>query len=380
MVGLATARHQAESSVAEFLRQSLREEKFFVGHAARPNHGDLVCLITRALGSDLCHRFAPCCGFMRAIFSACQWLSEAGIAIDIMEVETVRIRHPAGIDLVVLTWRNAMDFVAAGPDRNVRARAAVDVDALGFFQEPDTHLETEVVRGQRADRADVGGIERVIRIEQTTWMHGQSGVRAALGKAENRVAGDFIHKTNAAAAHDATLIVESDAWADIDVFGLLDFEVDKARRTASEADREFLESALARLVANGAVERVIDEQEFHHTFAAFFHQLALGANAHVFADGVGASNDRARHPADGFVALFVTSRLLSGCGARRHAHLHQTHAAIAGSRELWVIAIMRDLDLHRATGFDHPSSTRELVPDTVDLHVDHAFFGSKVFG
>ena len=86
-------------------------------------------------------------------------LCEPGVAIDVVEIEAMRIRHPAGIDLVVLTWSDAMDFVFASPNGDVGASAAVDVDGFGFLEEPDAHLEAEIVGGQGSDWADVGGVE-----------------------------------------------------------------------------------------------------------------------------------------------------------------------------------------------------------------------------
>ena len=65
-----------------------------------------------------------------------------------VEAKSVTVRHPGRVDLVVFARRDAEDFVAAGPDRGVAAGAAVEIDALGFLEEPNTHLKAEVVGGQ----------------------------------------------------------------------------------------------------------------------------------------------------------------------------------------------------------------------------------------
>ena len=256
-------------------------------------------------------------------------LGEAGLAVDIVEIQAVRVGHPGGVHLVVQARSDAVDFIFPGPDRDVGAGAAIHVDARGFFEEPNAHLEAEVVGCQRADRADVGGVERVVRVEQAVRVNGEGGVGAALGEAEHRVAGDFVHEADAAAAHDAALVVEADSRADLDVFRLFHLHVHEARDAAAVLDGLFLKAAFAGLVANRAVERVIDEEEFHDALAALFDQLAGGADAHVFADGVGAGNDGAGDPADDFVAVLVALRLLAGGGAGRHAHLHEAHPAIS---------------------------------------------------
>ena len=95
-------------------------------------------------------------------------------------------------------------------------------------------------------------------------------------------------------------------------------------------DGLFLESALTGLVADRAVERVIDEQELHHAFAAFFYEFTRGADSHVLGDRVCACDDRTRDPADGFESTIVALGLLSGGWARGHSHLHEAHPAISG--------------------------------------------------
>jgi len=144
-------------------------------------------------------------------------------------------------------------------------------------------------------------------------------------------------------------------------------------------DRVFLESAFSGLVTDWAIERVIDEKEFHHALTAFFDQFAGGPEAHVFGHGIGTSNHRTGHPTDRDVAVFVVLRVLAGCRAGRHAHLNEAHPAAAGRAQFWMVAIMRDDGSGLFTGLDHPCALGKLVPSAVNLDVDHAFFGRKVF-
>ena len=211
-------------------------------------------------------------------------------------------------------------------------------------------------------------------------MDGEGGVGAALGEAEHRIPGDLVHETDAAGAHDAALVIEPDARADIDVLRLFHLHVHEAGDSAAEADGLLLEAALAGLVADRAVERVVDEEKFHDALAAFLDEIAGGADAHVLRDGVGAGNGGAGHPADGFVAVFVAGRLLAGCGAGRHSHLDEAHAAVARHRQFRMVAVVRHVHFRLAAGLDHAGSLWKLVPDTVDLDIHHAFFGGYVLG
>lgn len=158
MVGFATAWHEAEPGVAEGICQLLGEEKLLVGHAARADDGNLIGgELTQCVGDGLVG-LGPACGLMFSGSIAHEWLGESGVAVDVMEIQAMRVWHPAGIDLVVLTRSDAVNFVFASPHRDVGAGAAVDVDGFGFLEEPDAHLEAEIVGGQGSHGADVGGV------------------------------------------------------------------------------------------------------------------------------------------------------------------------------------------------------------------------------
>ena len=273
-----------------------------------------------------------------------------------------------------------MDGVPAGVDEDVRAGAAIHIDRRGFLEKPDAHLEAEVIGGEGADGADVGGIEGVIVIEATAGMDGEGGVGAALGESEHGILRDFIHEADTTGTHDAALVVEPDARADINVFRFFHLHVHKAGYAAPVADGLFLEAAFAGLVADGAVEGMVDEEKFHDTLAAFFHQLAGGADPHVFRDHIGARDHGAGQPADGLVAVSVVGRFLARGEAGGHTHLNHAHAAVPRDGELGVVAVIGNVALDGAAGFNHPGAFWKLIPSAVDLDVYHAFFSGDVFG
>src|SRR6201999_3974410 len=89
-----------------------------------------------------------------------------------------------------------------------------------------------------------------------------------------------------------------------------------------------LQVALAALVADRAIQRMVDQQELHHAFARLFHhrrarrdfwRLALGAGTAI-AHAPGAARDRLRAALD----------------------LDQAHPAIAGDRQPLMVAEARD--------------------------------------
>ena len=97
------------------------------------------------------------------------------------------------------------------------------------LQKPDPHLEAEIRRGQRADRADIDRVERVIVLQSFAGMGGQHGVAAAIDEAEHVVLRDFLAKANAARAEDAALVIERDARPELDVLRLLHLVLEEAR-------------------------------------------------------------------------------------------------------------------------------------------------------
>src|SRR6476619_6363587 len=89
------------------------------------------------------------------------------------------------------------------------------------------------------------------------------GVRAALLEDQLGVLADLLAEAHAAVAEDAALAVDRDQRAQRERLLEVALGLDEARRAAAPAERDVLQRALAALVAHGAVERVVDEQELH---------------------------------------------------------------------------------------------------------------------
>jgi hypothetical protein len=95
--------------------------------------------------------------------------------------------------------------------------------------------------------------------------------------------------------------------------------------------RLVLQVAFAALVADRAVERVVDQQELHHPFAGLLDHGRVGLDHRRLALGPGAQ-----------VAHLHRA---GGGGFRRAAHdLDKAHPAVAGDGQAFVVAEARDLD------------------------------------
>jgi hypothetical protein len=79
---------------------------------------------------------------------------------------------------------------------------------------------------------------------------------------------------------------------------------------------------------------------------------------------------RARHPIDDRFAVSAELRLAIRAEPRK-SHFDQTHPAIPGRAKLFVIAIPRHENANPLARLDHPRALWKLMPDTVNLNVEH---------
>src|SRR5205085_6156075 len=105
---------------------------------------------------------------------------------------------------------------------------------------------------------DVAGEAAAVRL---VLEGGDHRLRAAVDRDELAVLGDGLREPRAAVAEDAALAVERDRGRDRDrlVEGAL--REGHPRPAGAEAEGQVLERALAALVTDRAVERVVDEDE-----------------------------------------------------------------------------------------------------------------------
>src|SRR5262249_36004108 len=150
---------------------------------------------------------------------------------------------------------------------------------------------------------------------------------APFDETKNVVFRDFLTKSNATRAQDAALVVERNARSKPHSFRFFDLVLQKTRISAPVFDAKFLEATFAGLIADRAIERMVDEEEFHDTAAAFLDQRRTGADTHPFGDVLRTTNLGARHPIDHRLAICAQFELPVGAHAWK-AHFDQTHPAI----------------------------------------------------
>ncbi len=174
----------------------------------------------------------------------------------------------------------------------------------------------------------------------------------------SRDARDLRHKPDAARALDAARHEGLDEGAEI---FLLDGALVLAVAAAVEAviHRLVLQIALAALVADGAIERMIDEQELHYAFARLPDERRIGMD------------DRGG-------AVTVRPQIADIHGAGRHrlrdaADLHEAHAAVTRDGQPLMVTEARDLRSRLLAGLEQGDAVLDFDLLAVDIQLGHFF-------
>ena len=306
------------------------------------------------LGGDRAERLRPGCGAQPAVLADVR-LVEALAAQAVDDVARL-VGNPLLVHVVVDARQDAHHLAAAGVDADRGADRVHDVDRFGLVQLPRPRREGIGLRGQRADRAEIDDVALQLRRHRGFEIGGDLHVLAAADGAELRHARDFGGEADAAGAMDAAVHHRLDQRADILV---LDRALVLVIAAVVDAvgHRLVLQIALAALVADRAIERMVDQQELHHPFARLAHHRALGV------DHLGR-------------AVAVRRQVLhahrAGRLRLRHADdLDQAHAAVAGDRQPLVEAEARNLGARGFARLEQRVLRRHLDLASVDDELGH---------
>ena len=175
------------------------------------------------------------------------------------------------------------------------------------------------------------------------------GVVAALEERELVVLRDLLREAHAAVAEDAALAVDRDQRRERDRLGEVALRLDEPAAARAPAVGDVLERALAALVADRAVERVVDEQELDHRVLRVLHAVGLRVDHHAVLDGGGAGGLELRDALD-----------------LDHAHAARAH----GAAELRLVAEERHLDVAALRRVDQPLALGRAHLAAVDAEGD----------
>src|SRR5690606_13887252 len=206
-------------------------------------------------------------------------------------------------------------------------------------QAPRAGADLDQLAGPGADRTAVGHAARRLRGQRLAVIGADLQALATVHATQLVRAGDLAGETHAAGAMDAAGHLGRHQRTDVFVRHHA-LALDEAADRAAVTQRQVLQLALAALVADRAVQRMVDQQELEHVALRVEGLLVTGEDLHAVHDrrGTGRRRLRRRAPA--------------------HFGVHQAHAAVGGDRQLVVVAearnrdagLVRGLDDHRSLG------------------------------
>ena len=353
-IGRAVADRQARAIDAAFdlaaqpLDQVLQAEGGLDRNQIADQAGNLLALHGAGGGFQ---RLGPACRAQAAVFADIG-LVEA-LAAQAVPDEAGLVVDPLFVHGVVVARQDAHDLAALGVDADVRPQRIHHVDGFGLGQFPRAGGEGIGLRDQRAHRAQVDDIALQVRVQRLVQIAGDLAVLAAAGLAHLGDARDLGGEAHAAGAGNAARHVGFDQRPQIQVgAGALGFAI--AAEIDAVSHGLILQVALAALIADRAIQRVVDQQELHHALAGLADHGAVGADL-----GRGAVRAGTQ---------VLDLHRAGGGGFRRPAdHLDQAHAAVAGDGQAFVIAKARNLDPGLLAGLDQGQVRIDLDHLVVDL-------------
>ena len=190
-----------------------------------------------------------------------QGLRDPLVDVDRLVGEPALVAEPAVVDVGVLARQHADDALVADGELDVALRRAQRADTAGALDVPGAGAEPVGPARQRTDRAQFDDVAAERCRVRVAVVGSDEGVRAALGEDQLPVLGDLLAEAHAAVAEDATLAVDRDQRRQRQRLDEVALGLDDAADATAPSESDVLKRAFAALVADRAVERMVDEQE-----------------------------------------------------------------------------------------------------------------------
>ncbi len=259
------------------------------------------------------------------------------------------VAQPAVVDVVVVARQHPLDPLVTDREGDVALARAERADRAGVLDVPRPGAEPVGGVGERAHRAQLDDVARERRLVGAAVEGAHEGVVGPVEEGQLVVLGDLLREPHAAVAEDAPLAVDRNQRRQRDRLGEVALGLDEAAAARAPAVGDVLERALAALVADRAVERVVDEQELDHRVLRVLHAVGLRVDDHAVLDGRRARSLELRHSLD----------------------LDQAHAAGADRvAELGLVTEERHLDVAALDRVDQPLVLRRAHLAAVDAERD----------
>jgi hypothetical protein len=194
-------------------------------------------------------------------------------------------------------------------------------------------------------------------------------VRTAMDDSQFARAGHFLAETDTTCADNTAGRVKQYIGAEVFLgWNVLHFDV--SALTASVPEAKILEVALASLIADRAIERVVDEQELQNILPRLFDARRIGPHDEVILPIKFAIRGCRAHDGRATRCQLTVWNNFTG-GGEKDMRFHKTHAAVSGTIQPWMIAIVRHLNSGTPCGFDNVNSVWDLKFKVVQFDECH---------
>ena len=275
-----------------------------------------------------------------------------------LEREATLVAEPAVVDRLRVHAEQAGQPSGRGLHGHPAADCTPGAGRLDLLEVPRPSGEAVGGGRQGPHRADLDGVAREVRAERLAREGRHLHEVATSGEVDQGLTRHLVGEPGAAAALDAALAVEQDQLGDRDGLGEVSLLLDEAGLAGTVGQGLVLQRALAALVADRAVERVVGEEELEDAVLGLLDLLRVGDDLHALAssDVAGGHEGRApraldldeAHPADadGLHARVVAEARDVGAGALGggddHLALLGGHlTAVEGEGDLGVRGLLR---------------------------------------
>ena len=337
----------------QLAHKALQQVVAFVGELGAANAADRVrpCLPLDRLQPLRHHtqRLAPR-GRLQLAVAPHQRHRQPLCVVDPAVAEAALVADPLVVDLHVFAADNATQRVRARVKAHVAADGALRADRRRALNLPGAEGKARHAVGQRTHRAEVDDVAARLGIHRLAVLNVDDRRPAALKERQLRAVLPLLQVADAAPAEHAALLVEHDGIRDHVVLFLLPLGFDQLADAGAKAHGLVLQGALTALVADGAIQRVVEQQKGQVRLLHILHRLRVGLDHHIRGH---------RHRA-GRLQHHPT----------RAGDFHQAHAAAGHRVELGVAAKDGDLDVQLGGGIHHQRALGHLDLAVVDRQCD----------
>src|SRR4051794_2938526 len=272
------------------------------------------------------------------------------------------VAEPAVVHLGVVAREDA-DDLGVVPDRelDVALARAQRAQRTCVLDVPGPCAEAVGGRGERAHRAELDDVAAERRDVGAAVVGAYEGVVASLEEHQLVVLGHLLREADAAVAEDAALAVDRDQRRQLERLLEVALWLDEARAAGAPAEGDVLKRALAALVADRAVERVVHEQELDYRVLSLLDVVGGGVHHHPVLDRRGAGGLELRHALD----------LDEAHAARAHRLAQLGFVAEVGDLD---VALLGGVHEHLALGRAHLAPV-DLEDDLARLGAGHLYAG-----